>query len=57
VYLGTPNAPTVAARCIPLCSSARSDPSVVQREKLDQLPKHVALGLMGGSPVAFTVLT
>jgi anaerobic selenocysteine-containing dehydrogenase len=50
VYLGNPNAHTVAGSLYP--------PLIIRgfsASTLDQMPKHVALGYLFGSPVAFTV--
>ena len=56
VYLGNPNAHTIAGACTRRWSSARSAPARCSRAStLDQMPKHVALGLMFGNPFAFTV--
>jgi anaerobic selenocysteine-containing dehydrogenase len=56
VYLGNPNAHTVAGSLYaPLIIRALSTRQVFSASTLDQMPKHVALGNMFGSPVAFTV--
>ncbi|WP_137146527.1 molybdopterin-dependent oxidoreductase [Mycolicibacterium sp. CR10] len=56
VYLGNPNAHTVAGALYPpLIVRALGTHQVYSASTLDQMPKHVALGLMFGSPVAFTV--
>ncbi|BBX19988.1 molybdopterin-binding oxidoreductase [Mycolicibacterium duvalii] len=56
VYLGNPNAHTVAGGLYtPLVVRALGTRQVFSASTLDQMPKHVALGLMFGSPVAFTV--
>ncbi|HET6732904.1 molybdopterin oxidoreductase family protein [Mycobacterium sp.] len=56
IYLGNPNAHTVAgALYAPLIIRALGTRQVYSASTLDQMPKHVALGYMFGSPVAFTV--
>ena len=56
VYLGNPNAHTVAGALYPpLILRGLGTRQVFTASTLDQMPKHVALGLMFGSPVAFTV--
>jgi anaerobic selenocysteine-containing dehydrogenase len=56
VYLGNPNAHTVAGSLYaPLIIRALGTRQVFSASTLDQMPKHVALGYMFGSPVAFTV--
>ena len=56
VYLGNPNAHTIAgALYAPLIVKALGTRQVFSASTLDQMPKHVALGLMFGSPGAFTV--
>lgn len=56
VYLGNPNAHTVAGALYPpLIIRGLGTQQVYSASTLDQMPKHVALGLMFGSPVAFTV--
>ena len=56
VYLGNPNAHTVAGALYPpLIVRGLGTHQVYSASTLDQMPKHVALGLMFGSPVAFTV--
>ncbi|CAN3131117.1 molybdopterin-dependent oxidoreductase [Mycobacterium sp. smrl_JER01] len=56
VYLGNPNAHTVAGALYPpLLIRALGTQQVYSASTLDQMPKHVSLGLMFGSPVAFTV--
>jgi len=56
VYLGNPNAHTVAGSLYPpLIIRGLGTRQVFSASTLDQMPKHVALGLMFGSPVAFTV--
>ncbi|MFA7512759.1 MAG: molybdopterin-dependent oxidoreductase [Mycolicibacterium vanbaalenii] len=56
VYLGNPNAHTVAGALYPpLIIRGLGTRQVYSASTLDQMPKHVSLGLMFGSPVAFTV--
>ncbi len=56
VYLGNPNAHTVAgALYAPVLAKALGTKQVFSASTLDQMPKHVALGYLFGSPVAFTV--
>ena len=56
VYLGNPNAHTIAGSLYaPLIIRGLGTRQVFSASTLDQMPKHVALGLMFGSPVAFTV--
>ncbi|MGD9622403.1 MAG: molybdopterin-dependent oxidoreductase [Mycolicibacterium sp.] len=56
VYLGNPNAHTLAGALYPpLIIRGLGTHQVFSASTLDQMPKHVALGLMFGSPVAFTV--
>ncbi|MCV7280818.1 molybdopterin-dependent oxidoreductase [Mycolicibacterium flavescens] len=56
LYLGNPNAHTVAGGLYtPVLVKAVGTRQVYSASTLDQMPKHVALGLMFGSPVAFTV--
>ncbi len=56
VYLGNPNAHTVAGALYPpLLIRGLGTRQVFSASTLDQMPKHVSLGLMFGSPVAFTV--
>jgi hypothetical protein len=56
VYLGNPSAHTVAGALYPpVIIRALGTRQVFSASTLDQMPKHVALGLMFGSPVAFTV--
>lgn len=56
VYVGNPNAHTVAGALYPpLIIRGLGTRQVFSASTLDQMPKHVALGLMFGSPVAFTV--
>lgn len=56
VYLGNPNAHTVGGSLYPpLILRGLGTHQVYSASTLDQMPKHVALGHMFGSPVAFTV--
>ncbi len=56
MYLGNPNAHTVAGSLYPpLIIRGLGTRQVFSASTLDQMPKHVALGYMFGSPVAFTV--
>ncbi len=56
VYLGNPNAHTIAGSLYaPLIVRALGPRHVYTASTLDQMPKHVALGYLFGSPVAFTV--
>ena len=56
VYFGNPSAHTVAGSLYaPLVIRGLGTRQVYSASTLDQMPKHVALGLMFGSPVAFTV--
>lgn len=56
VYLGNPNAHTVAGSLYPpLIIKGLGTHQTYSASTLDQMPKHVALGHMFGSPVAFTV--
>jgi anaerobic selenocysteine-containing dehydrogenase len=56
VYLGNPNAHTVAGSLYaPLLLRGLGTRQVFSASTLDQMPKHVALGHMFGSPIAFTV--
>lgn len=56
VYLGNPNAHTVAGTLYPpLILRGLGTHQVFSASTLDQMPKHVALGHMFGSPLAFTV--
>ncbi|MDY6999949.1 MAG: molybdopterin-dependent oxidoreductase, partial [Actinomycetota bacterium] len=56
VYVGNPNAHTVAGALYPpLIIRGLGTHQVYSASTLDQMPKHVSLGLMFGSPVAFTV--
>jgi anaerobic selenocysteine-containing dehydrogenase len=56
VYLGNPNAHTVAGALYPpVLIRGLGTRQVFSASTLDQMPKHVALGYLFGSPVAFTV--
>src|SRR5690348_9936261 len=56
VYFGNPNAHTIGGSLYaPLVIRGLGTRQVYSASTLDQMPKHVALGLMFGSPVAFTV--
>src|SRR3954452_6328078 len=56
VYLGNPNAQTIAGSLYgPLIIRALKTRHAYSASTLDQMPKHVALGYMFGSPAAFTV--
>ncbi|MEV0672885.1 molybdopterin-dependent oxidoreductase [Mycobacterium sp. NPDC050441] len=56
MYLGNPNAHTIAGSLYaPLIIKGLGTRQVFSASTLDQMPKHVALGLMFGSPAAFTV--
>ncbi|WP_231981993.1 molybdopterin-dependent oxidoreductase, partial [Mycobacterium sp. E2327] len=56
VYFGNPSAHTIAGSLYaPLVVRGLGTRQVYSASTLDQMPKHVALGLMFGSPVAFTV--
>ena len=56
VYAGNPNAHTIAgALYVPLIIRALGTRQVYSASTLDQMPKHVALGLLFGNPMAFTV--
>ncbi|WP_123029029.1 molybdopterin-dependent oxidoreductase [Mycolicibacterium stellerae] len=56
VYLGNPNAHTVAGSLYPpLIIRGLGTRQAFSASTLDQMPKHVALGHMFGSPIAFTV--
>ncbi|MGB8403467.1 MAG: molybdopterin-dependent oxidoreductase [Mycobacterium sp.] len=56
LYLGNPNAHTIAGGLYaPLIIRGLGTRQVYSASTLDQMPKHVALGLMFGSPIAFTV--
>jgi anaerobic selenocysteine-containing dehydrogenase len=56
VYIGNPNAHTIAGSLyVPLVIRGLGTRQVFSASTLDQMPKHVALGLMFGSPIAFTV--
>jgi len=56
VYIGNPNAHTIAGGLyVPLIIKGLGTHQTFSASTLDQMPKHVALGLMFGNPVAFTV--
>ncbi|MBS1693795.1 MAG: molybdopterin-dependent oxidoreductase [Actinobacteria bacterium] len=56
VYLGNPNAHTIAGALYPpVLIRALGTHHTFSASTLDQMPKHVALGYLFGSPVAFTV--
>ncbi len=56
VYLGNPNAHTVAGSLYaPVIIRGLGTRQLFSASTLDQMPKHVALGHMFGSPVAYTV--
>jgi anaerobic selenocysteine-containing dehydrogenase len=56
VYLGNPNAHTIAGSLYgPLIIRALKTRHAYSASTLDQMPKHVALGYLFGSPAAFTV--
>lgn len=56
VYLGNPNAHTIAGSLYaPLIIRGLGTRQVFSASTLDQMPKHVALGMTFGSPIAFTV--
>ena len=56
VYLGNPNAHTIAgALYAPQVVRALKTRQVFSASTLDQMPKHVACGLLFGNPLAFTV--
>ncbi|WP_284224437.1 molybdopterin-dependent oxidoreductase [Mycobacterium antarcticum] len=56
LYAGNPNAHTIAgALYVPLIIRGLGTRQVYSASTLDQMPKHVALGLMFGNPMAFTV--
>ena len=56
VYLGNPNAHTIAGGLYaPLIIKGLGTRLNFTASTLDQMPKHVAVGLMFGNPVAFTV--
>ena len=57
VYAGNPNAHTIAGSLyVPLIIRGLGTRQVYSASTLDQMPKHVALGLMFGNPMAFTAL-
>ena len=56
VYVGNPNAHTIAgALYVPLIVKGLGTQQLYSASTLDQMPKHVSLGLMFGNAVAFTV--
>ena len=56
VYVGNPNAHTIAGGLyVPLIIKGLGTRQLYSASTLDQMPKHVALGLMFGNAVAFTV--
>jgi anaerobic selenocysteine-containing dehydrogenase len=56
IYAGNPNAHTIAGSLyVPLIIRGLGTHQVYSASTLDQMPKHVSLGYMFGSPVAFTV--
>lgn len=56
VYVGNPNAHTIAGSLyVPLIVKGLGTQQLYSASTLDQMPKHVALGLMFGNAVAFTV--
>ncbi|WP_237569114.1 molybdopterin-dependent oxidoreductase [Mycolicibacterium lacusdiani] len=56
VYAGNPNAHTIAGGLyVPLIIKGLGTRLTFSASTLDQMPKHVSLGLMFGNPVAFTV--
>src|SRR6478672_8810516 len=56
VYLGNPNAHNIAGSLYaPLIVRALRTRHMYSASTLDQMPKHVALGYLFGSPIAFTV--
>ncbi len=56
LYFGNPNAHTIAGSLyVPLLIKALGTKQVYSASTLDQMPKHVSLGLMFGNPLAFTV--
>ena len=56
VYFGNPSAHTIAGSLYaPLIIKGLGTRQVFSASTLDQMPKHVSLGMMFGSPVAFTV--
>ena len=56
VYVGNPNAHTIAgAMYVPLIIKGLGTQQIYSASTLDQMPKHVSLGLMFGNAVAFTV--
>jgi anaerobic selenocysteine-containing dehydrogenase len=56
LYVGNPNAHTIAGGLyVPLIIKGLGTHQIFSASTLDQMPKHVALGLMFGNPAAFTV--
>jgi anaerobic selenocysteine-containing dehydrogenase len=56
VYVGNPNAHTIAGGLyVPLIIKGLGTRQIYSASTLDQMPKHVALGLMFGNAIAFTV--
>lgn len=56
VYAGNPNAHTIGGGLyVPLLLKGLGTRLTFSASTLDQMPKHVALGLMFGNPMAFTV--
>jgi anaerobic selenocysteine-containing dehydrogenase len=56
VYVGNPNAHTIAGGLyVPLIIKGLGTQQIYSASTLDQMPKHVALGLMFGNAIAFTV--
>lgn len=56
VYVGNPNAHTIAgALYVPLIVKGLGTQQLYSASTLDQMPKHVSLGLMFGNALAFTV--
>ena len=56
VYVGNPNAHTIAGGLyVPLVIKGLGTRMTFSASTLDQMPKHVSLGMMFGNPLAFTV--
>ncbi|MGY4710609.1 molybdopterin-dependent oxidoreductase [Mycolicibacterium sp. CBM1] len=56
VYLGNPNAHTIAGSLYaPAVVKSLGTRQLYSASTLDQMPKHVACGLLYGNPVAFTI--
>jgi anaerobic selenocysteine-containing dehydrogenase len=56
IYVGNPNAHTIAGGLyLPLIIKGLGTHLTFSASTLDQMPKHVSLGLMFGNPLAFTV--